>query len=44
MLIENIQRDDLSEVEKAAKIHEMMSGDPTLSAREIAKKLGIDEN
>lgn len=42
MLIENIQRDDLSEVEKAAKIHEMI-GDQSLSTRAIAEKLGLSQ-
>lgn len=41
MFIENIQRDDLSEVEKAEWINKKMSGHPTLSAREISRRTGL---
>ena len=44
MLSENLQRKDLSEVEKAEGIWEYMRCDSALSPREIAKKLGIAES
>lgn len=42
MLSENLQRKDLSEVEKAEAIHEMYSGNTGMSLRQIAKKIGIN--
>jgi ParB-like chromosome segregation protein Spo0J len=42
MLSENLQRSDLTEVEKAEKLHEMMLGDPTLTLRGISRKIGLD--
>lgn len=42
MLSENLQRSDLSEVEKAEKLHEMI-GHQSLSTRKIADKLGLNQ-
>ncbi|MCM0758500.1 hypothetical protein M7775_07940 [Sporomusa sphaeroides DSM 2875] len=43
MLSENLQREDLSEVEKAEKLHEMMIGNQSLSTRKAAEKLGLNQ-
>ncbi len=42
MLSENLQRKDLSEVEKAEEIAEVMS-QTSVSTREVAKRLGVDQ-
>ncbi|WP_082378548.1 ParB/RepB/Spo0J family partition protein [Propionispora sp. 2/2-37] len=41
MLSENLQRSDLTEVEKAEKLHEMMFGDRTITVRVASEKLGL---